>query len=1313
MSSSTGTGRSGDDDPVLEVSITNTESLVFEDLCIKLRDIDSSVSWTTERKLGHMFDQNLVEALKGHSTFPLVRLLIPFHDTTRNKFKTQENTLIDIYLKALNISDDNEDAKKLKRWNQNNSAEDVCTLLANIVSTRSNPTSPHTLGFVNKTLDLLASSGGKSGKSKLELFRDKIIGEYSALEQKWLLRIILARASDKSILSGLKKDSILNHLDPIAKQQYDYCTDLKRTCAIITPEGKRFLESSNADVGIQPLKPFNPMLSRRSNESAKQHGKSMVDAVIDQISGPFIMETKIDGERMLFHMRAQDVLLHSRKGTDYTSKYSILVNNIKRVVELADIDGCIIDGEVAGWDNVNNRALPFGQNRSVGINELAAKVEKYPIRRKNVESDDEDNDNAEINVAEIGEIVDTSSGVEPQKDSTELRFIVFDCLYLSGKSALSIIGDSIREARNTHMLPDIHLHPVYARMQDIENGRGSAGSLLDLPLAVRRLVLLRLLDSVTVADKSFGMVNSSSVTSSDPKERRAEIARFFEAKNQAGEEGIVIKSLNAKYVLNTRTETSWFKLKPDYSQSHFIDMDLLVVGVYYGSGQRSGQFSSFAVAVRADSEDTPGVFRYWPCGKVGSGYTSEEMAYLNNHFNSLEGDDKLIPWPANAAQPASSNAWLATWNATGDVRPDFLTPPGKKSIVFTVKCTELVVSQDFPVKSVLRFPRIQKIRTDKNPDQVLTFGEWKQKVNAPRQSLQHESIADSKRKKESVHSRTTTGSKVDPLFLSSVKSTAPIAGIRYEDGYDVRTYSDGDFFRGMTFLVQPDSFSAKGAQNDQIYAKFASRLASATNTQLEKNFATDDASPGIWSTAHITMQEEGQTLKEGSQSPPRVMATPPTASGHASLPIVYMVNYSAKAFAIFGDTNLLKPQLLRLKGKENHNLTNPITKQKEAGWIFYESAKNDASKTLGLPFIDTSLTQSYTRTDSTSSVYNDQTNESAEKILEETSALPHLEANSFEGISTLIQRNGGTLINSYTSSGSDVLVIVGPNRQHSIRLRNLIKNENCSVLSSEYVIDCAQAQACLPRTAGYYLVRSSVAYEEMRATVDLWGDGLDEVTSAAAMRHMINNAPTLADRFSFQVQAVRSKTGLKRKTAEKSLGVDAIQKKEKSAIANDWGELTKRAQVDNGSWRSLAARFEPDLQEQIREETEISMWNPHIVLYADIPSLENYISVDSIMLYDSKRDSIAGCDDIDSIGLLNLVARLRARGACFRSVLTAEVTHVIASEAREGAMEAALNQLGRCAAKMLAVHVVDETSVMLVQPSVVKRWLDNNMYDQC
>lgn len=1311
MESSSSAARAGHDaaEPVLDVPTTNTEGLIFGDLCNKLKDLDSVVNWSTERKLWHIFDQNFAEALKGHSTFPLVRLLIPFHDQSRGgKFQLQESKLIDVYLKALNINTNDEGAKKLSQWKQNNSSEDVCTLLAELVRSRGNPTTePHTLKFVNDTLDDLA----RPKINRLGVFQ-KIINEYNYVEQKWLLRIILARASDKSIISGVKKDSILSHLDSDAKVQYDYCTDLKRTCAIITPTGKRYLQAMNTnDMGIQPMKPFYPMLSRRSNEPTKYQGKSMIEAVDQQTEGPFVMETKIDGERMLFHMRSPSVLLHSRKGIDYTSKYRVLVDTIKRVVETAGVDGCIIDGEVAAWDKVNHRALPFGQNRSVGINELAAKEERYPSRRQ--DSDEEGDE--EVKAAGLGGDFDTKTELEHRKDSTEeLRFIVFDCLYLSGKNALTIIRDSIREARSTHSLPDVQLPLAYARIHDFENDRGSAGSLLDLPLAVRRLVLQRLLNSAVASaelesQEIIGMIHSKTVISSVTKERREEISRFFDEKNAAGEEGILIKSLTATYILNNRSGTSWFKLKPDYSQTYFTDMDLLVVGVYYGSGTRLGKFSSFALAVRADEKDTAGDFRYLPCGKVGSGYTIEEMNALNDHFNSLEGHAKMMAWLPGTDQPALSREWLADWKATGDVRPDFLLPPSEKSIVFTVKCTEIVISQDFPVGSVLRFPRIQKIRTDKSPDQVLTFGEWNQKASAPRMSLQHESIADSKRKKESVHGKKEAGSsKIDPLFLDACDYVSSITALKYDDdAYDVCNHSDGDFFNGMTFLVQPDSFSVKGAQKHEECAKFTSRLASATQMQFEE--ALNVESPYIWPAPHTYTHNKVPVLQENqdfsSQSTPVVMATPPVA---VPLPVIYMVDYSAKCVAIFGNTQRIAQQLTRLRAVFNKGLTNPITKEKDSGWILYASMKDQVLKTLGLPIIDTSDMQLPSRSGSMSSAYNDYSNESAEKNPEEPAAPPQLKADSFEGIRTLIQRSGGTLINSYTC---DALIVVGPNRSHSISLKNLIKYKNCSVLSHEYVLACARAQQCLPQTADYCLVRSSAAYKEVHDTVDLWGDNRDVSTADASMLRLITNAPTLADRFACQVKAFANNTGQKRKAAEINLGTDDTQKKEKSAISSDWKEVSEHAHKDDGVWRTLAARLAPELQEALREENALSMWNPRIVLFANVSPLQYSASTDTVLRYDSKRDSTTGCDDVDPIGLVSLVAQLRARGACFRSEMTRDVTHIIVAAAQENAVEAALHKLGRRAVKVHAHHAADEPSVTLVQPNVAKRWLENNRYD--
>lgn len=54
-----------------------------------------------------------------------------------------------------------------------------------------------------------------------------------------------------------------------------------------------------------------------------------------------------------------------------------------------------------------------------------------------------------------------------------------------------------------------------------------------------------------------------------------------------------------------------------------------------------------------------------------------------------------------------------------------------------------------------------------------------------------------------------------------------------------------------------------------------------------------------------------------------------------------IVNYSERAFAVFGDTRNIKDSLSQLGGRFNRFLTNPNTKERESGWIFPNSKRNE------------------------------------------------------------------------------------------------------------------------------------------------------------------------------------------------------------------------------------------------------------------------------------------------------------------------------------------------------------------------------------
>ena len=79
--------------------------------------------------------------------------------------------------------------------------------------------------------------------------------------------------------------------------------------------------------------------------------------------------------------------------------------------------------------------------------------------------------------------------------------------------------------------------------------------------------------------------------------------------------------------------SGWLKLKPEYLEGVGDDLDLLIVGGYYGSGsRRAGVISHFLLAVCAsENPETDSVFMTF-C-KVGSGYTDKQLQELCDRLN--------------------------------------------------------------------------------------------------------------------------------------------------------------------------------------------------------------------------------------------------------------------------------------------------------------------------------------------------------------------------------------------------------------------------------------------------------------------------------------------------------------------------------------------------------------------------------------------------------------------------------------------------------------------------------------------------------
>jgi DNA ligase-4 len=112
----------------------------------------------------------------------------------------------------------------------------------------------------------------------------------------------------------------------------------------------------------------------------------------------------------------------------------------------------------------------------------------------------------------------------------------------------------------------------------------------------------------------------------------------------AGKEGVIVKDETAPYILNDRSDW-WIKVKPDYIDGLRDNMDLILMGGYYGEGtRRSGGISHFLLGLhekkltaadldyyRDRKKLPPRLFAF--C-KVGSGYSIERLQQLRKDLES-------------------------------------------------------------------------------------------------------------------------------------------------------------------------------------------------------------------------------------------------------------------------------------------------------------------------------------------------------------------------------------------------------------------------------------------------------------------------------------------------------------------------------------------------------------------------------------------------------------------------------------------------------------------------------------------------------
>ncbi|POM75363.1 DNA ligase [Phytophthora palmivora] len=315
--------------------------LSFTALCSVLKAVEATRK--NESKLDLLFSANLRAQVGGGDLYPLIRLVLPQLDRERT-YMLKEKKIAKIYIDVLGLAPISKDAQKLEHFNdpkivESKSVGDFAAVLFDVVlyqSARTTSKQQHTLQDVNELLDQLVQADSNAARKKVFM---KLATEYSADEQKWIIRVVL-----KDLKIGLRHERVLQFIHPDAMEMYNHTNDLHKVCRELRNSAVRYVPQ------LEPFQVFTPMLAKRVN-----FGECISAINADA----FVMEPKLDGERITCHVQGNEVQFISRNGINYTESYapSIKPHVLSQLEPGVD---CILDGEMMVWDNTEYRLREFG-----------------------------------------------------------------------------------------------------------------------------------------------------------------------------------------------------------------------------------------------------------------------------------------------------------------------------------------------------------------------------------------------------------------------------------------------------------------------------------------------------------------------------------------------------------------------------------------------------------------------------------------------------------------------------------------------------------------------------------------------------------------------------------------------------------------------------------------------------------------------------------------------------------------------------------------------------------------------------------------
>ncbi|RLN53545.1 hypothetical protein BBJ29_008163 [Phytophthora kernoviae] len=320
--------------------------LSFGALCRVLEKLERTPK--SDAKLRLLFSDALRAQLGGGDLYPLIRLVLPQLDRDRT-YNLKEKMIAKIYIDVLGMASASKDAQKLEHFNDPNvvaskSVGDFAAVLYEVLLYRSlarDRQNERTLQDIIGLIDALEQADSNAMRKKVVM---RLATEFSASEQKWIVRIVL-----KDLKVGLRHERVLNFLHPDAMEMYNHTNDLHKVCTDLRNSAVRYVPQ------LEPFQVFSPMVAKRV---------AFGECITAINADAFVMEPKLDGERITCHVQGKQVQFISRNGVNYTELYgpSMTPHVLSQLMPGVD---CILDGEMMVWDNTEYQFREFGLLKNV------------------------------------------------------------------------------------------------------------------------------------------------------------------------------------------------------------------------------------------------------------------------------------------------------------------------------------------------------------------------------------------------------------------------------------------------------------------------------------------------------------------------------------------------------------------------------------------------------------------------------------------------------------------------------------------------------------------------------------------------------------------------------------------------------------------------------------------------------------------------------------------------------------------------------------------------------------------------------------